>query len=820
MSKSTITTLLDSMGPGEAAEAPELGDYLEAPRRRDEARDEAEDSIFSQLLERILQGYALKLEDGSDESGMSLEILLDGVSDSVLIMSPAGVILEANQAFFLTFGYDRSELIGHPIFGLLPDEYRGPFHTRLAEFTMEGLEPKVATKDDILAFRGRRRDGQVLSMDCLLSCIQLRGEPAVIALIRDLSFDHALFQQLKETREHYVALSETITEAIFRLDDDFRIIFANSGIKNTFGWEREEVIGRPFSVLFPTGAFEKHAEDFRKYFYVDDQDRKALGLKRTIEFLGATKHRGLASMEMSFGNSKEYMGRTLTCVIRDITQRKMIERRLRHLAYHDKLTGLGNRDLFNEDMGALFHALAGDGELRGAVLFLDLDGFKHVNDSLGHDAGDKLLVETARRLRVCLRESDTAYRFGGDEFVVVLPSLKEQADAVLVAERILASVAKPYIVSDKGAGTGSSVTVGVSIGVALIPEHGRTIEEAAKSADIAMYCSKDAGKNRYTLYDPAVSAKASARWRLEQEMKAALTEGGFYLVYQPIVDSIGGIRGLEALARWRQPDGTEVSPGVFIPIAEENGSIVALGDWALRRACYDARRLREKGLRGLYVSVNVSSLQFERPNYAQELESIVLSSGLPPSWLKLELTESGVMKDTADAVERIKDIKRRLPGISFMVDDFGTGYSSLAYLSKLPVDTLKIDISFVVNLAQRQNEKVVNAIINLGHSLDLDIVAEGIETAEQRDYFVERGCEAMQGYFFQRPTPFEGIYEALCSSGSLAAKAQAKRADRSALEAPGSLAARARYLRAAGVLRPEPQSGKRLSARAAAAAGP
>jgi len=799
MNKSNITTLLDSMTPHEGTQAAGLEGILE---HGEEARNEAEDSIFTQLLERILQGYALKLEDGSDESGLSLEILLDGVSDSVLIMSPPGVILEANQAFFRTFGYERSELVGHPIFGLLPDEYRGAFHTRLAEFAVEGLEPKVATKDDILAFRGKRRDGTVVSMDCLLSCIQLRGEPAIIALIRDLSFDHALFQQLKETREHYVALSETITEAIFRLDDDFNIIFANSGIKNTFGWDREEVVGKHFSLLFPPSAFDKHADDFRKYFYVDDQDRKGLGLKRTIEFLGATKHRGLAPMEMSFGNSKDYMGRTLTCVIRDITQRKMIERRLRHLAYHDKLTGLGNRDLFNEDVTALLSSLEEDESRKGSILFLDLDGFKNVNDSLGHDAGDELLVETARRLRVCLRESDTAYRFGGDEFVVVLTALGGREDALLVAERILLSVAKPYALRSKGASYGSSVNVGVSIGIAIVPEHGKTIEEATKSADIAMYCSKDGGKNRYTLYDPAVSAKASARWKLEQEMRAALSEGGFYLVYQPIVDSIGGIRGLEALARWRQPDGTEVSPGVFIPIAEENGSIVALGDWALRRACYDARRLREKGLRGLYVSVNVSTLQFERPSYAQELESIVRGSGLPPSWLKLELTESGIMRDTADAVERIKDIKRRLPGISFMIDDFGTGYSSLAYLSRLPVDSLKIDISFVVKLAEQQNEKVVNAIINLGHSLDLDIVAEGIETADQRDYFVERGCEAMQGYFFQRPTPFEGIYETLCTSGSLAAKAQAKRADRATGETQGSLAARARYLRTAGVLRP------------------
>ncbi len=719
---------------------------------------DAEASIFSQLMERILQGYALKLEDDGGESGASLEILLDGVSDSVLIMSPPGHILEANQSFYQTFGYARGELIGRPVFELLPDEYRGSFHTRLAEFSIRDGEPRAATSEDILAFRGKRRDGSVVSMDCLLSGIQLRGEPAVIALIRDLSFDHSLFQQLKETREHYVALSETITEAIFRLDDNFDIIFVNSGVKNTFGWDRDEVIGKPFSVLFPPAVFAQHELEFRKYFYVDDQDRTALGLKRTFEFLGTTKHRGVAPMEMSFGNSKDCRGRRLTCVIRDITQRKTIERKLRHLAYHDKLTGLGNRDLFNEDMAALLRNQDKDGSWRGAVLFLDLDGFKHVNDTLGHDAGDELLIETARRLRVCLRDDDDAYRFGGDEFVVVLTAIKDASDGVLVSERILASVSSPYILRSKNGTSGGSVSVGVSIGIAVIPEHGHTIEEATKSADIAMYCSKEGGKNRYTLFEPSVSAKATERWRLEQEMKATLQRGGFNLLYQPIVGRDGRTLGMEALTRWKRDDERTVMPGEFIPIAEETGMIVALGDWALRRACYDARRLHEHGCRDVYVSVNVSSRQFERPGYAEELEATVKGSGLAPSRLKLELTESAIMRNTADAIERIKDIKQRLPGISFMIDDFGTGYSSLAYLSRLPVDALKIDISFVTNLAERQNEKVVNAIINLGHSLDIDIVAEGIETEEQWRYFAEREVGMLQGYYFLRPSTLKDVY--------------------------------------------------------------
>ena len=713
----------------------ELLKSIEPEERVSDAR-RPEDSIFTQLLERIVQGYSLRLEAGAEESA-SLEILLDGVSDSVLIVSPSGILLDANQAFFHTFGYAREQLLNSSMFELLPPNYRESFRQKFASFDTPRGKERPASSDDILAFRGLRRDGTILTMDCLLSSIQYAGKPAVLTLIRDLSFDHALFEQLKETKDHYVALSETITEAIFRLDDEFNIIFANSGVKNTFGFEREEVVGKPFSILFPPEVFAKHAAEFRKYFFVDDMDRSSLGMKRTLELLGATKNRGVAPMEMSFGNSKDYRGRTLTCVIRDITQRKTLERRLRHLAYHDKLTGLGNRDLFNEDM---------------KVLFGDLDGFKKVNDTLGHAAGDELLIETARRLRVCLRDIDTAYRFGGDEFVVVLSRIKDSDDVIIVAERILSTIGNPYILRVKGKNSGVKVGVGVSIGVAMMPESGRTLDEATQNADIAMYCSKEAGKNRYTIYDPEITAKATDRWKMEQEMTSALSSGALNLVYQPIVGKDGRVLGMEALLRWRRTDGREVPPATFIPIAESSGIIVPFGDWALRKACYDTRKLHSRGHEDLFVSVNISSRHFDQPNFAVALTDIVRSSGLPPSALKIELTESAIMQNTQDAIERIKEIKRLLPGISFMIDDFGTGYSSLAYLSRLPVDALKIDISFVINLAEPQNEKVVNAILNLAHSLQLDTIAEGIETKDEWQYFAGRTCKGMQGYYIMKPS--------------------------------------------------------------------
>ena len=739
-----------------------------------------DDSIFTQLLERIVQGYSLRIESEAEESD-SLEILLDGVSDSVLIVSPDGSILSANQSFYRTFGYNRDELIGSDVFKLLPASHQDVFRQKFADFSLREGERHPASSGDIMAFRGLRRDGTILTLDCLLSAVQCCGHPAVLMLIRDLSFDHALFEQLRETKDHYVALSETITEAIFRLNEDFTIIFANSGVKNTFGFEREDVVGKPFNVLFPPEVFAQHEPDFKKYFFVDDADRLSLGLKRTLEILGATKNRGVTPMEMSFGNSKDYKGRTLTCVIRDISQRKTLERRLRHLAYHDKLTGLGNRDLFNEEMKSLLDKVRDDSGWKGAVLFLDLDGFKRVNDTLGHSAGDELLIETGRRLRVCLRDRDSAYRFGGDEFVAVLGGVKEVQDASIVAERILSTVGSPYILRTKGKNAGSKVNVGVSIGIAVIPDYGCTLEDAIRNADIAMYCSKEAGKNRYTLYDPIITANATEHWKLEQDLAAAITSGGLSLAYQPIVGPDGRVRGMEALLRWRRPDGRMVSPSEFIPLAEANGTIIALGEWALRKACYDTKRLHARGHSDIFVSVNLSGHHFDQANLVSTLADIVRRSSLPPGALCIEVTETAVMKNTQDAIERIKEIKRLLPGIRFMIDDFGTGYSSLAYLSRLPVDALKIDISFVTHLAEPQNEKIVNAILSLARNLQLDTIAEGIETREEWRYFARRKCGAMQGYYILRPSKL-GMVAALIER-------QARSSRRSAGTVAGATAA-------------------------------
>jgi diguanylate cyclase (GGDEF)-like protein/PAS domain S-box-containing protein len=749
MERSSVQDLLKTIADEENQSSDEGGDNESGSGTK------TGDSIFSQLLLRLIAGKGLKLNEELEGSG-SLEILLENSRDPIILMSSSGIVIETNPAFKQAYGWSHEELLGSSLLSLIPEENWTIFSEKLVSFGDRTHSEEEEQKNGYFDFKAKTKDGSIKSAECLLSQIWSGKERRVIAVIRDISPEKVLLEQLRETNDHYLALSETITEAIFRLNEDFTIIFVNSGVKNTFGFDREELVNKHFSSLFPEEVFNRHHEQFLKYFIVDDQDRAALGLKQTIELLGVTKNRGVTPMEMSFGNSREFSGRTLTCIVRDISQRKIMERRLRHLAYHDKLTGLGNRDLFNEDMKVFLKVPLQDIGQKAALLFLDLDGFKHVNDTLGHSAGDELLVETARRIRFCLRESDAAYRFGGDEFVVFLPEICDTQQAIIVAERILSSIRQPYEVTTDSQEL-ARLEIGVSIGIAMMPEHGEDAGAATKSADIAMYCSKEAGKNRVTVYDESLNTKANKSWRVEQDIRNALVKGEFDLHYQPIVAPTGKLLGVEALIRWKRVGSIFMPPSYFIPIAEENGMIIPLGAWVFRRACIDLLRLGRAGFNHIYFSVNVSGRQFEQPDFVRTLSDAIDKTGVDPSMLNLELTETTLMRNADGAVTKIQEIKRRYPSIMISIDDFGTGYSSLSYLSRLPVDVIKIDISFVRALHEEQTRKVVNSILSLADSLGISVVAEGIETAAQRSYFDERSCYGMQGFLFMKAQPIEEL---------------------------------------------------------------
>lgn len=754
-----------AQAPGPAA--PADGDGAEAaPRAAEPGRPQLlfTESLFERLLQQIVKGQHTMPDLGL--RGDDARDLLDSTPDIAVELDRSGMVDHANASFCEAFGYKHSDIVGRHFVDVVQEGYRRPLQSHMREIVATSTVPRVATADDIVLFRARHSDGSFLSVEALLSTYQDDTDDThIVVVMRDLSVHRSLLEELRESKDNYDALSETITEAIVRVDENLTIVYANAAVKSTFGYEPAELRGQPFQILFPPGEYKRHRDAFRKYFIVDDQDRSKLGLYNNIELLGKHKHRGIAPMEVSFGNSKEYRGRTLTCIIRDITRRKNAERRLRHLAYHDQLTGLGNRDLFNSDVPVVLQNLETAGTGHAAVMFLDLDGFKQVNDTLGHEAGDTLLIETASRLRDSLRESDAVYRFGGDEFVVVLSYIHHPRDAALVANKLLAAVRRPYDLAQDTEGQ-TDVTVGVSIGIALAPGHGTSVEALTKAADLAMYSAKEAGKSQFAFYSPELNAKAVEQWELEQGIRSGLERGEFELHYQPLVDTNGAMKGVEALMRWNHPTKGAISPGRFIPIAEETGLIVPLGNWVLESAFRDLRAWNDSGYPDLYVSINLSPKQFEQKDLVDTIGRALERTGANPANVKIEITETCIMSAPEEAMDKMRELKERYPGLTIAIDDFGTGYSSLSYLSNLPADIIKIDLSFVVNLFAKGNQKIVNAIIGLAHSLGLEVVAEGVESGDQWDYFRTHECQTLQGYHFNRPVP-RGDIPSLLERGML-----------------------------------------------------
>ncbi len=424
-------------------------------------------------------------------------------------------------------------------------------------------------------------------------------------------------------------------------------------------------------------------------------------------------------------------------------EHRELSERLSHQAHHDPLTGLPNRVMFEDRLRQSLVQSTRTKKLV-ALFYMDLDRFKVINDTLGHDAGDELLRQVTQRLVGALRKSDTLARMGGDEFTVVIPDLVHGEDAVRTARKLLDTFQAPFLLGER------EVFVSSSIGISLYPQDGSTVSELQQNADAAMYRAKHGGRNAIECFAPEINAAALERLELEGEMRRALEQSQFELHYQPIIDRDGKTFSFEALIRWNHPTRGMISPALFIPIAEETGLILPMGAWVLKEACAQGRRWELSGVEPLRISVNVSARQFMKEDFVQTVVDTLNASGMPASWLTLELTESVLMKNAATGATRVSDLRKL--GIEVAIDDFGTGYSSLAYLQHLPADTLKIDRSFVRELQPGANNMaVVVAIRALAHSLGMKVVAEGVETEYQRDVLIELGCDGMQGYLFGRP---------------------------------------------------------------------
>jgi diguanylate cyclase (GGDEF)-like protein/PAS domain S-box-containing protein len=446
-----------------------------------------------------------------------------------------------------------------------------------------------------------------------------------------------------------------------------------------------------------------------------------------------------------------YQGQSaVQMVVRDIAERKQAEARLTYLAQYDTLTCLPNRHLFRDRLTQAMVRAERD-QQRMALLFVDLDRFKQINDSLGHAIGDAVLQAVAQRLRESLREVDTIARLGGDEFTIILERLAEPAHAAQVAEKIKAALAEPLRLD------GREFNVSASIGIALHRWGDNDADRLLQAADIAMYRAKDAGRNACVLFAPDMAAQVNERVTLEGALRNALERGEFELHYQPKLDlDSGGIVGVEALLRWHSQTLGAVSPAKFIPVAEEMGLIVPIGDWVLRTACTQGRAWLQQGLAPLTMAVNLSPRQLRDPKLIDKIGSVLRESGFPAERLELELTEGLIMDNVAGNRDTLAAI--RSLGVSLSIDDFGTGYSSLAYLAQLPVQTLKIDRAFIAALDDGPNAvALVTAIMTLAHSLKLSVVAEGVETAAQQDLLAQLQCDQIQGYFFSRPVPADAL---------------------------------------------------------------
>ena len=551
--------------------------------------------------------------------------------------------------------------------------------------------------------------------------------------------EEALFAE-KERAE--VTLN-CIGDAVVCTDIEGKITFLNLVAEKMTGWPWEEAVGQPMAEVF-------RIQDAATHEPTPNPMEAALGQNRTVHLPSnciLIRRDGFETpIEDSVAPIHDREGKATGAVIvfRDVSAARAMAEQMIHSAQHDFLTGLPNRMLLNDRVNQAI-ALAARHAKKVAVLFLDLDGFKHINDSLGHPIGDKLLQSIAKRLVSCVRGSDTVSRQGGDEFVVLLSEMAQQEDAAISALRILEAVSKAHSIDQH------DLHLTASIGVSVCPDDGLDAETLIKNADIAMYQAKENGRQSYQFFKPVMNVRAVQRQSIEESLRRALERNEFSLHYQPKIRlATGEITGAEALIRWTHPTHGSVSPANFIPVAEDCGLILPIGQWVLREACMQARAWLDAGLPLGSIAVNISSMEFREDNFLESVFTTLSETGLDPKCLELELTESVLMKRAESAASVLKALRAR--GVQIAVDDFGTGYSSLSYLRKFPIDALKIDQSFVRQITSAPDDStIVTAVISMGRSLKLRVVAEGVETQGELAFLRARQCDEAQGFYFSRP---------------------------------------------------------------------
>ena len=677
-------------------------------------------------------------------------LLLEQVNDAVIATDLDFCIRSWNKAAERIYGWRSDEVIGKRVRDVVQT-------VRYMDDDAQGATTRLRTqghwKGEVIH---RHRDGREVVIEGSVQIVRdTHGTPvSVVSVNRDVTMRKQAEEALRTKEEYLRALVENGADVIAILAPDGTMRYLSPSHERMFGQTPRERIGR--NILDVIDATDQPLVQNLLVRLLEQPETTIIMELPVRHADGSYRILDITATNMIAHPAV----RGIVVNAHDITERKAMEKQLLHDAFHDALTGLANRALFLDRIGKALERSGRDTARHCAVLFLDLDRFKTINDSMGHAVGDQLLVEVSRRLEQYVRPGDTVARFGGDEFAILLEDVTEPNDATRTAERLCAALEAPFAVA------GQEIMTSTSIGIALNGvEAGARPDELLRDADIAMYQAKRMGRGRHAVADPTIHVTIMERMRLEADLRRALEREEFVLYYQPKVAIDGHtIIGLEALVRWQHPERGFVSPVDFIPVAEDTGLIVPLGAWVLRTACAQLKAWHDEGLPQVFVAVNISAVQFRRTDIAESIRAIIAEVGLDPRFVALELTESILMEDVNATTAALHELRSINIG-HIEVDDFGTGYSSLSYLQRFPISVVKIDRSFVSDVTTNAGSAAIAAaIIALAHSLKLAAVAEGVETEAQRQWLEQHACDFFQGYLFSRPLPVAAVTRMLAAT--------------------------------------------------------
>ena len=689
-------------------------------------------------------GDRRRAQDTLREREEYFRLLIENAHDAIVVISSGGVVKYASPALNRLLGYGPEELVGSDAMVLIePEDREGLLH-------IFATPPQGQGAAQSAEFRARHRDGSWRVIEATARPLTPGASDSdVVVNGRDVTDRRRAADVLSESEQRMRTIFEEAPIGMAVVSPEMKPLRVNKALQEMLGYSEDEIKARGIvAVSHPDDVEEDTALAKR---LVDGEITGYRLEKRYITRDGATMWGDLTATVIRGPNGEILYGLGM---IENITDRKRAEETVRHLAFHDALTGLPNRALFRDRL-ELAVVQARRSQQTAAVMFLDLDRFKMVNDSVGHAEGDQLLREVAEKISGVVREGDTVARVGGDEFTILLPTIERMQDAVLIADRILKALADPFTLA------GKEFLVSGSIGITIIPDDGDDADSLLRNADIAMYRAKEQGRNQYQLYAPHMNEVIVERIAFEASLRHAIDQNEFILHYQPQFDvQTMEVTGVEALVRWRRADGTIMPPAQFIPLAEETGLIIPLGQWVLRNACEQARAWQDAGLPPARVAVNMSAREFQSPDLATHIQSVLEETGLDPSLLQVEITEGVAMEHADLAIGTLRQLKRM--GVQLALDDFGIGYSSLAYLKRFPIDVLKIDCSFVRNVGtDPADTALVGAIITMAHSMGIRVIAEGVESVDQLEFLRDprivsvtargAGCDEFQGFLVSRP---------------------------------------------------------------------